>query len=629
MNELLRLLLSLSLSASVVMALIFATGKIFKKPLDHAWHYYIWLVVIVRLLVPYAPETNLIDLIVQRNQQPVTAESVIQTPRTENTPFILPKQETPEANTDVTNEKALVRKIDNTGHLLTVWAVVAVSMLILKILGFLRFARFSARGRKRIENPDVLDIYQSVVRFLKLRRAPHLYRSRIAGVPMLIGLFRPYILIPDSQIDEQSLRHILLHELTHYKRRDGLYKWLVQIAVCIHWFNPLVYLMANEIDKACELSCDEAVLRRLSRSERRSYGEMLVTSLQYSIESPGRVMILPLSKDGRLMKTRLNAIIGFKRIGMGGIIISLLLTICIGVGAVFAGAYTDKNTVEDRPPEINTADNEEVPTPRIDEPNSQISLSTAADTDEFVKLWTGTIPKKEYEEQIKQREEMDSWLEGLDRDIYSDYYYSSPKMVLQITDVAAFRESPAMKEAEEKGWVFELEEVHLSSNEIDALITKVQFWDRRDELQIIVVGASQDKSTMSIGTTSLSTQNRAIIEEYVGIGSLEFYNPEIANEIAGTGEYRMQGTDGIIDWYVPRLFDKPFVYSVLVNGPSIGALTYGDKPDWNFYLQYDSATTDEQMAEQIEYKLMEWYDTRYDANAISYTIELVPVERIR
>lgn len=591
MNALFGLLLSLSLSASLVMALIFAAGKLFKRRLDHAWHYYIWLVVIVRLLVPYAPETNLIDLIAQENQQPVTIDTVIQTPQTANMPVASPQTEIPTANANNPSDKTSVKPIDIKAYLWIIWAAVAVAMFVWKAFGYMRFIHFSARGRKRIENPVVLDIYQSTIRVLKLRHAPLLYRSRIAGVPMLIGLFRPCILIPDTQIDKQNLYHILLHELTHYKRRDGFYKWLVQITVCIHWFNPLVYFMAKEVDNACELSCDEAVVRRLSRSERRIYGDMLLNSLQYSIQAPGRVMTLPLSKDGRLMRTRLNAIMNFRHMRMSGIIISLLLSACIATGAAFAGAYsTQTESLGNEPNTTIDGDNSE---PHISNqqdilPDSQ-ELSTASQ--ESVDD-TEQITRMSFEKLHEQIEDMLPWMDSLDKDIYSDFYYAPEGsieereyIVLQVTDVDTFRQSPAMTEAEENGWVFDLEEVRYSANEIDALITKMLNWDRRQELQISIFGASHDKSTMSVGTTNLSPQNRATIEEFVGIGPLEFYNPEIANEVTGTGEYRMLGLDGIIDWYVPRLFDKPFVYNVLVKAPGISVFSNGDSPDMNFYLQ--------------------------------------------
>ena len=234
MSEWLQLLLSLSLSASLVMVLIFALGKLFKKRLDHAWRYYVWLIVIARLLVPYAPEANLMNVMLQQNGQPVAAGTVAQPRQIDHAPAVLPQTEAPTIGVDRTPEKTSAGGIDVKESLGIVWAVVAVSMLAWKLSGYLRFLRFSTRKRKRVEDSGILGTYQSAIHARKLHHAPPLYKSGIAGVPMLIGLFRPYILIPDSQIDQRNIRHILMHELTHYKRRDGFYKWLVQIVVYIH-----------------------------------------------------------------------------------------------------------------------------------------------------------------------------------------------------------------------------------------------------------------------------------------------------------------------------------------------------------------------------------------------------------
>ena len=77
------------------------------------------------------------------------------------------------------------------------------------------------------------------------------------------GLSCKHGFLPSADIPGKDFRYIILHELMHYKRRDMFYKWLVQITVCLHWFNPLVHLMSREITKACEFSCDEAVLAKM------------------------------------------------------------------------------------------------------------------------------------------------------------------------------------------------------------------------------------------------------------------------------------------------------------------------------------------------------------------------------
>ena len=99
-------------------------------------------------------------------------------------------------------------------------------------------------------------------------------------VPMFVGVFRPVIILPaTSYVEngmERELRGILHHELTHYIRRDTVFKWSAVFVTSLHWFNPFVYLMRREIGRTCELACDEAVIRKLSEAERMEYGNILL-----------------------------------------------------------------------------------------------------------------------------------------------------------------------------------------------------------------------------------------------------------------------------------------------------------------------------------------------------------------
>lgn len=95
--------------------------------------------------------------------------------------------------------------------------------------------------------------------------------------PMLISFLRPRIILPVGELEDKELSYIFVHELIHYKQRDMFYKWLIQIVVCVHWFNPLVYLLEKEVNKSCELSCDEKVISVLDDTVRREYGDTLIS----------------------------------------------------------------------------------------------------------------------------------------------------------------------------------------------------------------------------------------------------------------------------------------------------------------------------------------------------------------
>jgi len=97
----------------------------------------------------------------------------------------------------------------------------------------------------------------------------------------MIGFVNPRILLPKSDIEEDELRFILRHELVHYKRKDLWYKCLVLIATAIHWFNPIVYLMAEAIDILCEMSCDAEVIRSTDADTRQHYSETIIGVVKY------------------------------------------------------------------------------------------------------------------------------------------------------------------------------------------------------------------------------------------------------------------------------------------------------------------------------------------------------------
>lgn len=86
-----------------------------------------------------------------------------------------------------------------------------------------------------------------------------------------------YVLLPeDCSFDDEAMRLVFFHELTHFKRRDIGRKLLFHLAAAVHWFNPFFILIRQAGDRTCELSCDEEVLKRLNNRERAQYGELLL-----------------------------------------------------------------------------------------------------------------------------------------------------------------------------------------------------------------------------------------------------------------------------------------------------------------------------------------------------------------
>ena len=111
-----------------------------------------------------------------------------------------------------------------------------------------------------------------------LRRTIAIRQSGRISSPLTFGVLRPVILVPKKTdwTDETALRYVLEHEFVHIQRFDVLSKLLLIAAVCVHWFNPLVWVMYVLANRDLELSCDETVLRRFGGDIRAAYARVLI-----------------------------------------------------------------------------------------------------------------------------------------------------------------------------------------------------------------------------------------------------------------------------------------------------------------------------------------------------------------
>ena len=98
-------------------------------------------------------------------------------------------------------------------------------------------------------------------------------------VPMLAGLIHPVLLLPEYVPSDDALRYSMLHELTHFRRRDIWLKTLALAACALHWFNPLMWVMVRLVERDTELACDEAALRALPPQEHRAYGQTILDAV--------------------------------------------------------------------------------------------------------------------------------------------------------------------------------------------------------------------------------------------------------------------------------------------------------------------------------------------------------------
>ncbi len=179
---------------------------------------------------------------------------------------------------------------------------------------------------------------------LHIKSNVRLYINRQVSSPLLAGLICPCIVLPSEKMGKTDFRNIISHELTHFKRKDMFYKWLVQITLCIHWFNPFVYLLAREMDRLCELSCDEAVIKKLDNQGKKEYGNTLLKMADSGNTLKDSIASVTLSEGKKLLKERLERIMGFKKKTMIYSIVTAALTLALCVTATAMGNVDQAET---------------------------------------------------------------------------------------------------------------------------------------------------------------------------------------------------------------------------------------------------------------------------------------------
>lgn len=350
MNEIFKIFLSMSVSGGLLILALLLGKRFLKDKLSRQWQYYIWLVVILRLLLPFGSETNLLGKTYEAVDQAITRAAPLPAQLPQNMPENLPApavrsgQNIENGNTSA-EETSTFRPLQDMGALLTehvwlIWLVAAAGLLMRKVTIYQGFTRYIKAGVTPVSDMEMLDRLSVIAEEAGVKKPVELYVNPLISSPLLTGFFRPCIVLPGTEYGETEFRYIVLHELIHYKRRDMFYKWLVQLTVCLHWFNPLVHLMSREITKACEFSCDEAVLAKTGGDSARDYGKTLLDAMAAVGKYRENTGAVTLNENKQLLKERLGAIMKFTKPSKAVRMATAALTLCVVLGAAFVGVYT-------------------------------------------------------------------------------------------------------------------------------------------------------------------------------------------------------------------------------------------------------------------------------------------------
>ena len=339
----------IGLTVSAAALVLFLLRRVMKKRYPARAICFVWALLAIRLLIPV--QLTLPDAPVQVT--PIRAVTVDMSPREE-------MQSTAQAAAadETRTPRVSVYRGDEMWHEVPVgWNFPVAKMMFILwgagILAFLGWQAYSyigfvylARETGQAAERDTLRrVFEDQKQSLGIRRDIPLVVTPAADCPMLAGFLRPALYLPDEALSEQEAMFVFRHELTHLKRGDLWLKLLLTAARAVHWFNPLVYLMARFAQEDIELACDDAVVRGMDGAARRAYGETILKSATAQVKK--RALVSCFTGDKKTLMRRFEGIFD-KRVKKRGVALILSAAVLVGTlgCAVSVGESKDSLTEE-------------------------------------------------------------------------------------------------------------------------------------------------------------------------------------------------------------------------------------------------------------------------------------------
>lgn len=256
--------------------------KIFQKTLSRLISYYLWLILVGLFCVPFLSFLPCFRL------PALSWDKWL--PHISFSTSSVPGQAT--TQTSVSTATAWMKDFAISVHhpdfallfkiLFFIWVAGVLTVTVYLVRSAFLLSTLHRMSRPLLHNETMI-IFQSCLKELGIRRSISVYTVDSLYSPAMTGILRPRIYLPTdflSEHTETSLRHILLHELFHYRHRDPLIHLLLNLLTILYWFHPCIWIILKDIRQDSEIACDASVLEYLNEDDRHAYGLTLLSFAQ-------------------------------------------------------------------------------------------------------------------------------------------------------------------------------------------------------------------------------------------------------------------------------------------------------------------------------------------------------------
>lgn len=321
----------MSFLGTVIILLIVVLRAVLINRLPKKTFLILWWIALIRLLVPFSIKsvTSIYSLL-------QSIYSDINPVRTAQTTTFLPIHgNMPEIANGLS--EAMVQRTESISILSVIWLAG-----LLLCFGFFAVSYIKCYREFRFSLPVENDILEAWKEKHPLKRSLSIRQTETIAAPLSYGVIRPVILMPKNTEWKNiyQLRYVLEHEYVHIRRLDMLTKLIMIAAVCIHWFNPLVWVMYILFNRDLELSCDETVVRRFGMDIKSVYATALI-SME---EKKSGLTPLCNSFSKNAIEERIRAIMKIKKTSKFAVMISAVLVIGVTGGFATSASSLEKKT---------------------------------------------------------------------------------------------------------------------------------------------------------------------------------------------------------------------------------------------------------------------------------------------
>ena len=322
-----------SVIITIIGLLYIAITPFLLKRYSAKWLYYSWLVILVGFIMPFTFKlpTTIVHL---------------------SEPMQLPSMElVPVKSSEVTLMTSSVETISSLSIwqvLITLWIAGIITFLAIHLVRHYRFMKTVNRWGQTIVEPRTLQLLEQAKQEMTITKEISLNQSSCIHSPMLTGFIKKTIWLPTHVYGEQELNMILKHELVHLKRKDLWIKAFILFVSAIHWFNPLFYRFAKELDQLCERACDDEVIKNTGGQLRKTYSQAILHA-EITKRTPS-VFSTNFTGNSHFLQKRIHAIMDSSEKKSGILIFTLVILLTTGgtaVSSAFAISSTPINYIDE------------------------------------------------------------------------------------------------------------------------------------------------------------------------------------------------------------------------------------------------------------------------------------------